>query len=654
MTTFLAFLTTGLVLGCIYALTATGLVVTYMTSGIFNFAHGAIGMIAAFTYWQFSVAWGWPVPVALFAVLFVVAPLMGATIERVLIRPIRGASVDLAIVITLALLLLLIGLGFVIWKPTETRILPLFFAGHQYNIGSLAVTAHQTVVVVVALLVALGLRLLFSRTRIGIAMRGVVDDPDLAAMAGASPARVQQLSWALGSSLAGLAGILLAPVVNLDNLTLTLLVINGYAAALVGRLRSLTLTAAGAIALGLMVNAAKIYGPEAGRIWQPLAKAISQNQAVIPMVFLFVMLVFLPPARLRTSSVAGPAAPRAAGLKQSLLWGAALIAAVAVVAPQLSVANVATASKALVFGIVLLSLVLLTGYGGQVSLCQLTFVGLGAYAMGTWGGGSVLGLVAAFALAAAAGAAVALPTLRLRGLYLALATFAFASALDLVFFNKVFGAGGSLDVPRLHLPGIPTKSDQAFLVLLAVVFVLASLLVLAVRRGRYGRQLAALNDSPAACATLGLNINTTKLAVFAVSAGMAGFAGALFGGLRGQVGPNDFVALASLTLLLVLRVGGVNTVTGALLGGVVLAAFPILQEHTTSVPQLNYLLTGIAAVSIGRDPNGLGGRIAEAGARLRAALDRNAPPGSSSRLEADEQRTGSPELEEARLAGVAG
>jgi hypothetical protein len=124
--------------------------------------------------------------------------------------------------------------------------------------------------------------------------------------------------------------------------------------------------------------------------------------------------------------------------------------------------------------------------------------------------------------------------------------------------------------------------------------------------------------------------------------------------VRGLVGPHDFVALASLTLLLVLRVGGVNTVTGALLGGVVLAAFPILQEHTPSVPQLNYLLTGIAAVSIGRDPNGLGGRIAEAGARLRAALDRNAPPGSSSRLEADAQRTGSPELEEARLAGVAG
>ncbi|MCU1590121.1 MAG: amino acid/amide transporter rane protein 2, family / amino acid/amide transporter [Frankiales bacterium] len=643
MTFFLTFLVTGLVVGCIYALTATGLVVTYMTSGIFNFAHGAIGMIAAFIYWQFAIGWGWPVPVALFATLFVAAPLMGAVIERLLIRPIRGASVDLAIVITLALLLLLIGVANVIWKGTAVRIVPPFFAGHSVRISTLSVTYHQIVVVVVAIAVAVALKLLFSQTRIGIAMRGVVDDPDLAAMAGASPARVQQLSWALGASLAGLAGILLAPLVNLDILTLTLLVINGYAAALVGRLRSLPLTAAGAIALGLMVNAAKIYGPDAGRIWHPLAGFIRDNQSVIPMAFLFVMLVTLPSARLRSGSLIGPPAPRAAGLRSSVAWGAALVVVVAVAAPHLSSSNVVTSSKALIFALTLLSLVLLTGYGGQVSLCQLTFVGLGSYAMGTWGGGSLLSVLAAVALSAAAGAAVALPTLRLRGLYLALATFAFASAADLVFFNRVFGAGGSLDVPRLHLPGVSFKSGEAYLVLLAVVFVACSVLVLAIRRGRYGRQLAALNDSPAACATLGVNINITKLAVFAVSAGMAGFAGALFGGLRGQVGPNDFVALASLTMLLLLRVGGINTVTGALFGGVVLASFPTLQEHVPSNWPLSYLLTGIAAVSIGRDPNGIGGRIADAAERLRAR--RSGPPVNPAAATALD-------YEEVRLVGV--
>ena len=210
---------------------------------------------------------------------------------------------------------------------------------------------------------------------------------------------------------------------------------------------------------------------------------------------------------------------------------------------------------------------------------------------------------------AATNALARLPTLRLRGLYLALATFAFASAADLVFFNRVFGAGGALNVPRLHLPGLSAPGNSVYFTELAVAFVGASLIVLAVRRGRYGRELAALNDSPAACATLGVNINVTKLAVFAVSAGLAGFAGALFGGLRGQVGPNDFVALVSLTMLLILRVGGINTVTGALFGGVVLATFPLLQEHVPSNWPLSYLLTGIAAVSIGRDPNGIGGRV---------------------------------------------
>ena len=648
MTTFLAFLTSGLVVGCIYALTATGLVVTYMTSGIFNFAHGAIGMMGAFAYWQLAVGWGVPVPLALILVLFVLAPLFGAIVERVLIRPLQGASVDLAIVITLGLLLFLIGVANAIWKPTQTRILHPFFDGHSVQVGSLNVTVNQIVVVAVAIAVAVGLRLLFSRTRIGIAMRGVVDDPDLAAMAGASPARVQMLSWALGSSLAALAGILLAPIVNLEILTLTLLVINGYAAALVGRLKSLPLTAVGAVILGLLVNGAKIYGSS---FPEPLGTWISENQSVIPMAFLFLVLIFLPSARLRTSSAMAPSVPRVPGLTQSLACAGALVAIALVASNVLSEANLLIGSKTFVLAITLLSLVLLTGYSGQISLCQFTFVGLGGYAMGTWGDGTVLGVVFAVLLAALAGAAVALPTLKLRGLYLALATFAFAKAMDEIFFNKQFGAGGSLDVPRLRIPGIPTESDQAFFMLLAVTFAVCAVGVLAIRRGRYGRQLTALSDSPAACATLGVNTNITKLIVFSVSAGLAGLSGALFGGLRGSVGPNDFVVLASLLLLLTLRIGGVNTVTGALVGAFTVAIFPTLQSHVPQLPQLAYLATGLAAVSLGRDPNGLGGQISKAGERLRAAFAQGNGPRPPAPVESDRAVT---EVEEARLAGVVG
>ncbi|HWC39860.1 MAG TPA: branched-chain amino acid ABC transporter permease, partial [Acidimicrobiales bacterium] len=236
MSEFLALSVVGIVAGCIYALTATGLVVTYTTSGIFNFAHGAIGMVAAFAFWELSVNQGLPQPVALVLVLFVLAPLMGALIERVLMRPLHGASVETSLTVTIGLLLLLIGLATIIWDPTTARVLPQFFTGHSVSIFGVVVTWHQLTVVIVAAAAAVGLRLFLFRTRTGTAMRAVVDDPELAAMAGAPPARFGQYGWALGAFLAALAGILLAPLVTLDINTLTLLVINGYAAALVGRL----------------------------------------------------------------------------------------------------------------------------------------------------------------------------------------------------------------------------------------------------------------------------------------------------------------------------------------------------------------------------------------------------------------------------------
>jgi len=624
MTTFLALTTLGIVVGCIYALTATGLVVTYNTSGIFNFAHGAIGMIAAFSYWQLTIAWGWPVWLALVAVLGVAAPLFGALVERVLIRPLKGAAVDLSIVITLGLLLFLIGVANIAWKPTESRVLPEFFASADLvEIGALKVSWNQILIVIVALAVAGALRLLFQRTRVGIAMRGVVDDPDLAAMAGVSPARIQQLSWALGAMLAALAGIMLAPLVNLNILTLTLLVVNGYAAALFGRLKSLPRTAVGALLLGLLINYGIGYIPSGG--------FLSKIQPAIPMIFLFGILVFSPAARLRTAKLTATYVPTVPGPRESVVVGAGFLALAVVLSRTLSSEHLVIGSTALITAITLLSLVLLTGYSGLTSLCHLSFVGLGAYAMGTWGSGSLLGVVAAVLLSAFAGAAVALPTLRLRGLYLALATFAFATAMDTVFFNNELGEGGSMDVPRLDLPGIPTESDAAYFMLTAVAFVLCALGVLAIRRGRFGRQLTALNDSPAACATLGVNTNVTKLAVFAVSAGLAGLSGALFGGLREIVSPNDFAALGSLMLLLALRIGGVNTITGALFGATTVAMFPSIQDKFPDIPQLAFLLTGLAAISIGRDPDGVGGQISRIGERLRARGSARVPaqPGES-------------------------
>jgi branched-chain amino acid transport system permease protein len=635
----------GLVTGCVYALSATGLVVTYTTSGIFNFAHGAIGMLGAFTYWQLTEQWHWPRVVALVTVLFVLAPLFGALLERGLIRPLHGASIDVTLVITLGLLLFLIGVADYVWDPTELRRLPEFFAKDDpVSVAGVNVTYAQFLIVFAAIAVAVGLRLLFQLTRIGIAMRGVVDDPDLTAMTGASPARIQQLSWAIGASLAALAGILIAPSVGLSSTTLTLLVINGYAAALFGRLKSLPRTAIGGILLGVVVQLYPVYiaphVPGFSQTANDLTKAV-------PMIFLGVLLLFIPAARLRTSTAAARVAPTVPGLKQSLAGAGGLVLVAVLLAGVLSSASLLVGSRIAVLALALLSLVLLTGYSGQTSLSVLTFVGLGAFAMGTFVDRSPLGLVYAGLLAAAAGTAIALITARLRGLYLALATFAFAKGMDEGFFPFHLGEGGNLAVQRISLPGIDTRSESTFFLLSVVIFAAAAVGVLAVRRGRWGRQLTALNDSPAACATLGINTTITKVVVFAVSAGLAGVAGALYGGMQGLVGFKDFSVLASLALLLALRVGGINTMTGALFGAFTIAIFPELQSFLAThvnLPvkvDLAYLLTGIAAVSVGRDPDGLGGRVSKLGQWLRAKA--GTPPTAAA------SSSGARDFEEAKL-----
>jgi branched-chain amino acid transport system permease protein len=601
MDKFLALLVVGIVSGAIYSVTAAGLVVTYTTTGIFNFAHGAIGMIAAFAYWQIAREWGLPQPVALALVVLVLAPLLGAVIERLLMRPLRGASLDATLTTTLGLLLFLIGLATVVWDPKKPRFVYQFFRGHQVKIFGVVVTAHQLTVVVAAVVVAVALWLFLSHTRTGTALRSVVDNPDLSSLAGASPERFGQLGWALGAMLAALAGILLAPLIVLDITTLTLLVINGYAAAMVGRLRNLPLTFVGGLALGLVE--ALLTG------YLPVGTWLSTVKPTIPMAFLLLCLILLPERRIIGRTVA-IRSPRVAGLKESIIAGAILVAAAWIVSGHLSISNLRTASHGIALSVIMLSLVLLVGYGGQVSLCQLTFAGLGAFAMSKVAGGSSWwGILAAVGLSAAAGVLVALPALRLRGLYLALATLAFAEAMDRAFFlnHDVFGVSGALDVGRVSLPGISLDGKRNYFVFLTIVFALMAIGLLALRRSAFGRRLTALAASPQASATIGMNLTATRLLVFGISAGLAGLAGALYGGDQGLVSSNDFSLLLSLTLVLLAVIWGIRTMTGMLFAGLLFAVFPVLQTHVTELRNLIYLGTGLGAIGIGRNPNGVFG-----------------------------------------------
>jgi branched-chain amino acid transport system permease protein len=572
-------------------------------------------MAAAYSFWQLWQGWHLNVVLSVVIVLVVVAPIFGVIVERVLMRPLEGAAADLPIVVTLGLLLALVGTANIVWKPTIGRSLPLFFHGDSFEAAGLYITYEQVVAAASIVVVAIGLRLLFRRARIGIALRAVVDNSDLLAMAGGRPFRVKQLAWIMSCSLAAFAGILLAGLTQLNVLNLTLLVVDGYAAAVIGRLRSLPIAITGALVIAIGQSLLFGYLPQTG--------FTSRIQDIIPIVVLFLVLIILPQDRLRTASFTGAVSPRVASLRSSIVVGAIVIAGAAIISGTLSGSNLRTGSQGFAFAIVLLSVVLLTGYGGMASLCQMTFAGLGAYAMGNVAsGGSWLGVLAAIALSATVGALVALPTLRLRGLYLALATFAFAAIMDSAFFLESLGTGGSLAIGRVKLPGIPMRSDRAFFNVTAVAFVLCAIGVLALRRGPFGRKLVAANDSPAACATLGVSVNSTKLIAFTVSAGLAGFAGVLYGGSPGSVQSDNFAFLVSLTVLLLARVGGINTATGAFLGAASLTAFAVLGPHSNVLAQMQYLLTGLAAVSVGRDPNGVAGRISGVLERFRTSATR--------------------------------
>ena len=640
MSAFITFTVLGIATGAIYAVAASGLVVTYVTSGIFNIAHGAIGMFAAFLYWQLHTGWGWPTLLSFVVVVFVFAPVMGAIIERLLIRNLRGASIAQSLVVTVGLMVALLGLAQVIWRPDTSRTVVGFFTPKGVNLGDVFVTGHQIATVVAGIAVAAFIYLFLNRTRVGVAMRAVVDDRNLAGLTGAKPDRVSQLAWAIGASLAALAGILLAPILSLNAVTLTLLIVNAFAAAMAGRLKSLPLTFAGAIALGLIENYAIGYLRLSG--W------LSGLQPALPTIFLFLMLLLLPESRLRAGRLVGAITPRVPSAGRALIGAGVVVAAAWGLSGLLSAGDVARVSQGLGLAIIMLSLVLLTGYGGQVSLGQMTFAGVGAYAMAKTGGGeSPLGLVTAAVAAGGLGAIVALPSLRLQGLYLALWTMAFALLMEHLFFGNVLGLS-AINIKRLRFLWFSFDSDRAYLVLLAVAFGLMGMLVLWIRRGPFGRLLMAMRDSPVACATLGLSLTRTKLAVFMLSAAMAGLGGALFAGALGQVGSVEYVMLQSLPLLLLAVIGGITTVSGALIGGMSFALLPILQRYIP-LQGLTPLLTGLAAVSIGRNPNGAAFQIARAFDKLFGSRRRPRTP--------TPERAAAPESgphEEVRVAAAAG
>ncbi len=624
MEVFLAFLITGLSTAAIYAVGASGLVLTYTTTGIFNFSHGAIGMIGAFLYWQLRFDWGWPAPVALAVVLLVAAPAFGVLIEAVIMRNLQGTSEATRLVVSISLLAGLIGLANWIWAPDVQRFTAKFFQGHGFEIFGTPMTWHEASTILIAIAVAISLRFLLYNVRAGVAMRATVDDRPLASLNGAMPDRSAMLAWALGCSLAALSGILFVGTLALDAGQLSLLIVNAYAAAMIGRLRSLPMTFVGAVFLGLTEAAWAIYRTNLAHHWKAAASPyLDTFGAAIAVILLFIVLLVLPNPRLRGHARIREFFP-APSWPGTIAFALILGAGTALIAPWFTASDQIDLARIFALGIIALSLVPLVGFAGQVSLAQLSFAGIGAVTMAHLGaGGKPIGVLWAALIAGGVGALVALPALRLSGIYLALSTAAFAVALDRWVFTlqdfgvfgwfdvKMFGVG-SVAVDRLQILGFDTSSPQAQATLLGIVFSLLSVLVVAVRRSRFGRRLLAMKDSEAACATLGMNLVGTKLAVFAFSAAIAGVGGALYGGLLGSINRDNFSFINGLPIFMLTVVGGVGAIGGALLAGISLGLLNVLPSIFPSLQNFLLVTPGLLGISLGRQPSGAMEQIREA------------------------------------------
>jgi branched-chain amino acid transport system permease protein len=626
MTEFLTYTIGGLVIAAIYAIAASGLVVTYTTSGVFNIAHGAVGMFGAFVFWQLRWGWNWPTPVALIVVIGVLAPLFGIAVEKLLMRNLADASEATKLAVTIGLLISLQGAALWIWNPQTSRPFPAFYVNNKVSLFGTYVTWTQLITLGTFVACVAVLWVILYRTRIGIDMRAVVDNRALLMLFGGNPNRASRLSWVLGSSLAAIAGILIAPTLQLSVAPLTLLVINAYAAAIIGRLRSLPYTFLGAAIIGLASSYVVGYLPVSSVGW------LQNLPLAVPIIILIIALLLQPHERLRGYTVrrSRESFP-VPSYRLALVGGVLLIAVSAVLAPVLGTQPLYFASIGLALGVIGLSLVPLLGWAGQISLCQMTFAGVGALAFAhATGGGSVLGLLAAFAVAAVIGLLTALPAIRLRGLYLALATAAIAELFDswifglpsVTFFHHTLPLfeTGALPVARLSIGGLKLTNDHVYLVALAVIFSLFGLLVVALRRSRFGRALIAMRESQAGSETLGMRTTALKLGVFTLSAGIAGIGGVLLAGVYTQVTSTQFSFLQSLPLLLLIMAGGAATVGGATFGALALGLFGFLGTISQLVYQISQLLPGLVGIGLGKQPNGVAADISASLARLAEQL----------------------------------
>lgn len=552
----LPFIITGLLTGTVYGLMSTGLVLTFKTSGIFNFGYGAILTAGALAFYALTVSHGLDWKIAFLLSVFVLGPVMGLIMEAVA-RKLTLRSTAMKVVGTVGLTVLIPAITLIAYPdsslglPVE-RFLP-FSNRQEYKVTILDVNVFGDQILVAAIAVAsvVGLFLLFRFTRLGLAMRAAVDDPDLLALAGTEPTRVRRIAWIIGCTFASLSGVLLLPYVNLQPFALTFLATYAFGAAAFGAFKSIPLAFAGGLILGVAEDVSAFF------IRREAWTSLGGLPEAMAFIILFAMLLYYgkrlgtderPPER--------PALKYRGPLELRLTVGVVVLGLLALV-PFVFESKLSFFTFGLCEAILILSLGLLVRTSGQLSLCHATFAAIGAVTFSQFTAEAnmpwLLALALAILVTIPVGALVALPAIRLSGVYLALATFGFGVLIQRLVFPQTWMFATFAGSRPVRAPdAFDTARGYYYLVL--IVLVIVGGLIAAISMSRLGRILRGMGEAPTAVSTLGLSTSVTKMIVFCISAGLAALAGVMYGGAYRSIDSNTpaFQVFNSLVLIAIL------------------------------------------------------------------------------------------------------
>jgi sulfate-transporting ATPase len=605
----------GLGLGAAYNLASQGLILVKRGSGVLNFAQGAFALIGAISLYELRLN---SVPLWLALPLAVLGTaVLGALTHLLVMRPLRAASPLARVIATLGIMSLVQEVSYVRFGSGDRIVNSMFPTRAVTPFQGATVSLDRLILLAISVAITTALWAFYRSTRFGLATTAVAESDRIAQLAGHSPDLIATINWAAGGALAGLAGILIAPISGLEVDTLILLIVPALAAGLIGAFESFPLTLAAALATGIAQSEMVRYVSSPG--W---------GQSVPFLVVILAMTVHGQALPLR-SHLTDKLPELGRGLFRPRLLATGLVAGL-----LLTWLTPSDWADALVLtfigGIVCLSLVVLTGYAGQLSLAQYAFAGIGGLIGARLAAALGLPFPAALVLgtlgAIPAGLIVGLPALRTRGVNLAIATFGCAFAVQNIVFSNLHYTGQLQVHPTLFgwsIDGITHPRRYATVALFALA--LTAVLVVNLRRSRTGRRLIAVRGNERAAAALGISVYGAKLYAFGLSAGLAGLAGVLAVYRTQFVEFDQFAAFLSISVIIVTVIGGVGYVAGGFIGGASLAGAitPFIVSklfHSGTVDEYVLIVFDVLLlVTLVVNPNGVAHFNAEAIERRREA-----------------------------------